>query len=233
MEEQDKPRLNLRWDKWFRLTDVLRVTLDSTLPAGAEPKFLEGIEVPSDEELEKKENRMLLRARKFESKISPEMAARLGLKSVIEENYDRYSHPISSFGEGKVVYMVHVIKADRGDKFPYLRLQLWQRGVGKKTHSFLKCGRAKELKPEHQDKVFGFQSKRHYSETEIKKAQYLPLSYPGLVGAFEPLFIRVAEHDNRMPYFLKITAHDGPDNTVIVEAKEVDSNEVPLFLRRG
>lgn len=226
---------NLIWRKWHQLTDVLRVSLNSTVPAGVTPCYGdfqvldtaddEGRSLPFAYALElgvvDMDSKMIHRAitRQIESRINPAIAARFGLKSNDKETVDRHYHPrILGSVKGKVSFKVHIVKVKPEDKMPFKQVGFWKRGVDHDVRASLKCGRASE------GKAFGF---------EPNKPPYVNLAYPGKSGVFEPLFVKVSEVTGREldTYFIKITAVDGPDNTVVVEAKEVDSKEAPAFLK--
>lgn len=207
------------WKKWHQLTDALRISLNSTVPTGTIP-ICADIEVP-----ENLDEEMIYRAKKVESKLSPAIAAQFGLKAAGgQETVDRHYHPRVGFEKGKVTFKVHIMKVNPEDKMPFKGITLWKRGVDRDVHAMLKCGRAGE------SRAFGFNAGNNNGKTNA----YVTLAYPGLTGKFEPLFVKVSEITGREldSFFLKITAEDGPDNTVVVEAKEVDSREVPVFLQK-
>ncbi|OGN27463.1 MAG: hypothetical protein A2758_00050 [Candidatus Zambryskibacteria bacterium RIFCSPHIGHO2_01_FULL_49_18] len=227
-----KPLSNLVWRKWHQLHDRLRVALDSTLPVGDLPNYGDfQVEDPIDDEgrslpfayalemgLVEMEDMIYdgkSRERQWEKK-NYQLNARFGTKFRDMETVDRHYHPRVGFAKGKVFFKVHIIKTNPEDKMPFKRITLWKRGIDRDFHTSMRCGRAGEEKP------FGFEG-----------TAYLPLAYPGKTGVFEPLLVRVSEYNNSVPFYIKITAHDEPDNIVVVEAKEVDPNEAPLFLRRG
>ncbi len=214
-ESVDGAATRLVWRKWHQLHDVLRVSLNSTVPVGVAPTFTD-VKAPAAMDEDMVYNRAS-RERKW-LKRNGQLSTRLGLKFRDTDTVDRYHHPRVGFEKGKVSFKVHIVKTNPEDKIPFKQITLWKRGVFKDAHCVLRCGRLDESKP------FGF---------ENPERPYLPLAYPGKSGTFEPLYIRVSEYNERVPFFLKVTVHNGEDNVVVVEATKVDSSVVPLFLKKA
>ncbi|OGF62884.1 hypothetical protein A2926_01325 [Candidatus Giovannonibacteria bacterium RIFCSPLOWO2_01_FULL_44_40] len=218
----------LNWKRWVRVDDHLRIALETTLPAGVMPEYVDVVEVPSVAELEA--DKMIYRAKEaVEKKFNP-----LVIKTDADggkETVDRHYHPsIGDFPNlrsavRRVAFKVHIKKGDKPENGLFKRLCLHRHRGGHKFAANMLCGRAKELKQENQDRVFGFNSDRS------SNVDYLSLSYPGEDGKFEPLFIKAMDPGMNAPYYLKIEAHDEADGVVVVEVSLVSILKVPAFLR--
>lgn len=210
----------LFWRKWHRVDANLLVALETTLPAGKAPDYV----LTSPADLPEK---MVHLSKELAGPIARVLKA-AGV-SVSRETVDRYYHPRVggpadlTAEKGSVSFKVHVHSG------LFKRIVLRRKGEDGPAPA-MRCGRAKELDPKNQDKVFGFNSSRSNSDF------YLHLSYPGEDGKFEPVFVKVADYREGV-YYLKVSASGGvggvecEDDVVVVEVEVVSSSAVPAFLR--
>ncbi len=204
----------LTWQKWEDGDDGgLQVALETTLPAGAEPEY---IDYPVVDHIDDEQRTVSLgRAIALGIvEIPNEMIHRAkGLETVDRHNHPRIG-PVADLRKPvrQVAFKVHVKNglfkrialrrhADRGER----PAEMW-------------CGRASETE------VFGFNTQGS------KNPFFVTLAYPGKTGVFEPLFIKVVEY-GEAPYFLKVEANDADGGIVVVEVSSVSILKAPAFLR--
>lgn len=201
----------LVWERWHRIDRNVEVALEATLWAGKEPEYVDGVVVPAD----LPEN-MIHYARQKPMKLLGKIIEEVKLGETSDRHYQlRVGTEADLVAETRRVALRRGVKNAR-----FYRLVFYKRPVSKRVKVLAACGRfgVEEKGP------FGFDTKGS------SNSDYQPLSYPGKDGGFNPLFIKVAEY-GEAPYYLKIEARDDDDGDVVVEAKKVDPEEVPAFLR--
>jgi len=215
----------LRWRKWHAVDNGgLQVASETTLPAGAEPEYIDYLVVDHGDDKQRTlplgraialgivemPDEMIYRAKVVRSRI--------GGVPDSKETVDRHYHPrVGSFPDlqkavRKIAFKVHIKNG------LFKRVALRRHADRGERPAEMCCGRASETE------AFGFNTRGS------KNLFFVTLAYPGKTPVFEPLFVKVVEY-GKVPYFLKVEAHDEADGVVVVEVSLVSILKAPAFLR--
>ena len=134
------------------------------------------------------------------------------------ETVDRYYHPRVGLERKPATRRIVMEKYLTNPLFyrVSLRRHAEERGT---SVAMMWCGRASE------GKAFGF------STSGSKNPFFVTLAYPGLTPEFEPVFIKVMQSREPLPYYLKVKARDEGEN-VVVTVTEIEKRQVPMFLAK-
>lgn len=222
MEGRDKV---LTWQKWHEVDDGgLQVALETTLPAGAVPEY---VDLPVVDHLDDEQrtvslgeaivfgivempDNMIYRAKTVQSRIGGMPDG----KETVDRHYHPRIGPVADLRKPvrKIAFKVHITNG------LFKRLALRRHADRGERPAEMWCGRASE------EEAFGFNTRGS------KNLFFVTLAYPGKTPEFEPVFIKVAEY-GEVPYFLKVDARDADGGIVVVEVSLVSILKAPVFLR--
>jgi hypothetical protein len=158
----------------------------------------------------------------------PEIPADYRMKKMFHEDRDRSGVValrhlyMPAYEDGTIIFpLLDSSFAEVGARIQF------KRSSGDGRYHFMVAGRfPSDDRPELS--AFGFDA----NDGKSKHQDYLPLAFPGIDGAFAPVFLRVASLGEKMPRYLKISAKVFTDRKVArVECVAVGEDEVPEILR--